>query len=272
VSPGDRHGDVVVSHAGAEYAQMTAAAVGVVAGLCVGTTSTGGGALLTPGLILVVGVPPSIAIGTDVAIASVMKLVAGGAYIWRSQVHWPSVWRLALGSIPGVLVGLFVLTLLKGRDMDVFLQRLLAALLVVAGSTGLLRLVIQRGQAAQSEGPGRITAAILGFLTGLLVTLTSVGSGSLLLAVLSLFFPMAATQLVGTDIVHALMLTSVAGAGHFLAGRVDLHLASAVLLGGIPGVLVGVRVATAVPERWLRGMLSFVLIVLAGQLLTTGKA
>lgn len=252
--------------------ELTAAAVGAVAGVCVGATSTGGGALLTPGLILIVGVPPSIAIGTDVAIASVMKLVAGGAYVWQQNVHWRSVWRLAFGSIPGVLVGLLLLKLLEGANIELLLQRMLAVLLVIAGTTGLVRLVIQRKEQPHSTGPGRVTAAILGFVTGLLVTLTSVGSGSLLLAVLSLFFPMAATQLVGTDIVHALMLTSVASAGHLLAGRVDLDLATAVLVGGIPGVLVGVRLATAVPERWLRGILSTVLIVLAGQLLATGKA
>lgn len=251
---------------------LTAAVVGAVAGMCVGATSTGGGALLTPGLILVVGVSPSIAIGTDVAIATVMKLVAGGFYIWRSQVNWRTVWRLATGSIPGVLLGLFVLTLINKADINFYMQRLLAVLLVIAGVTGLVRLFVQRTPPDHTDGPGRLTAAVLGFLTGLLVTMTSVGSGSLLLAILSLFFPMAATTLVGTDIVHALMLTSLASAGHFMAGRLDLGLAGAVLVGGIPGVLVGVRLATTVPERWLRGALSTVLIVLAGQLLITGKA
>src|SRR5688572_30806769 len=105
---------------------LTAAAVGAVAGLCVGATSTGGGALLTPGLILIVGVPPAIAIGTDVAIATVMKLVAGGIYISRSQVNWRTVWRLAAGSIPGVLVGLYVLTLIDKADASFYMQRLLA--------------------------------------------------------------------------------------------------------------------------------------------------
>ena len=228
--------------------------------------------MLTPGLILIVGVQPSIAIGTDVAIASVMKLVAGGAYAWKSQVHWRTVWRLAAGSIPGVLVGLVVLSLLDSRAMDLYLQRALAVLLFIAGATGLVRLVVHRTPPPHSEGPGVVAAAVMGFLTGLLVTITSVGSGSLLLAVLSLAFPMGATQLVGTDLVHALLLTTVASAGHFVAGRVDMHLAGAVLVGGIPGVLVGVRLATRVPERWLRGILSAVLIVLAIQLLVMGKA
>src|SRR5262245_61629054 len=113
---------------------LTAAAVGAVAGMCVGATSTGGGALLTPGLILIVGVPPSVAIGTDVAIATVMKLLAGGFYVWRSHVNWRTVWRLATGSIPGVLVGLYVLTLIGKADVNFYMQRLLAILLVIAGT------------------------------------------------------------------------------------------------------------------------------------------
>ena len=252
---------------------ITTVAVGFITGLCVGATSTGGGALLTPALILIMGISPSIAIGTGVAIAAVMKFVAGGAFIWRSQVHWQSVWRLAIGSIPGVLVGLAILQQLEGIvASESYLQQLLAILLFLAGVTGLVRLRPRHSNLVKEQGPSVGVAIVLGFVTGLLVTITSVGSGSLLLAVLLVFFPMAAMQVVGTDLAHAFLLTSVASLGHFVAGRVDLNLMTWVLLGGVPGALLGVSLATKMPEQWLRIGLSVVLIGLALQLFSSGNA
>jgi len=252
---------------------ITTVAVGLITGLCVGATSTGGGALLTPALILIMGISPSTAIGTGVAIAAVMKFIASGAFIWRSQVHWQSVRRLATGSIPGVFVGLAILQQLQGMvALESYLQQLLAILLFLAGITGFVSLRPHHSNWLQGEGPTAGVAIVLGFMTGFLVTITSVGSGSLLLAVLLVFFPMAAMRVVGTDLTHAFLLTSVASLGHFVAGRVDLNLMMWVLLGGVPGALLGVSLATRMPERWLRIGLSVILIGLAIQLFASGNA
>src|SRR6266849_1118337 len=179
-----------------------AALVGAAVGLLVGLTSMGAGALLTPALVLLLGVPPRIAVGSDVLIAGVMKLFGGGAYAVRRAVHWPTVLRLLVGSIPGALAGLW-----------------------------LLRLV--------PEG-----------------SITTVGSGSILIFVLARFFPLRARQLVGTDLAHAFLLSVVAAAGHGFAGRLDPALALAVLAGAIPGVIAGALLAGKVPERSLRTALA----------------
>jgi uncharacterized protein len=237
---------------------VAAALVGLVAGLVVGLTSTGGGALLTPALILLVGVAPSTAVGSDVMAAAVMKLFAGGAYAARGHVHWGTVGRLAAGSLPGAAVGIAILNRLPPHALDSLLTRGVGAALVLAGAATLLRLH-GRWTSPQAAPPFAVTVG-LGFLIGLLVAMTSVGSGSVLLSALALFYPLPAATLVGTDLVHALLLSSAATIGHLSAGRVDVPLALAILAGGIPGVLLGARLAVTVPERRLRAGLAVLLI------------
>lgn len=234
--------------------------VGLIAGLVVGLTSTGGGALLTPALILIVGVAPSTAVGSDVLAAAVMKLFAGGAYALRGHVHWGTVGRLAAGSLPGAAVGIAILNRLPAHSLDSALTRGVGAALVLGGAATLLRLH-GRWTSPEAAPPLPVTVAI-GFAIGVLVAMTSVGSGSVLLSALALFYPLPAATLVGTDLVHALLLSSAATVGHLSAGRVNVPLALAILAGGIPGVLLGARLAVAVPERRLRAGLAVLLIVL----------
>src|SRR4051812_31128715 len=238
---------------------LTAPLIGLVAGFVVGVTSTGGGALLTPALVFILRVPPSVAVGSDVLIASVTKLFGGGSYALRGQVHWPTVRRLAVGSIPGAVLGIFILDHLPPELREHVLQRALGVVLVLAGAATLVRLRFAARAQAQTA-PGAWTTAALGFFTGLLVSTTSIGSGSLLLCVLTFAFPLSAQTMVGTDLVHALILSVVATLGHFHAGRVDVALAASVLAGSVPGVLLGARVAHAVPERALRTVLAVLLI------------
>jgi uncharacterized membrane protein YfcA len=238
---------------------LTAPLIGIVVGFVVGVTSTGGGALLTPALVFILRIPPSIAVGSDVLIASVTKLFGGGAYALRGQVHWPTVGRLLAGSIPGAVVGILVLDHLPAGVREQALQRALGAVLVLAGLATLVRLRFA-ARAHPSAAPSAGWTAALGFVTGLLVSTTSIGSGSLLLCVLTFCFPLPAQTMVGTDLVHALVLSSVATLGHYHGGRVDVGLAAAVLAGSVPGVLLGARVAHAVPERALRAVLALILI------------
>jgi len=246
-------------------------AIGFFVGALVGATSTGGGALLTPALVLVARVPPSIAIGSDVLIAAGMKLVGGGFYALRREVHWQTAARLAAGSLPGAAVGIAILNRLPVDRLEAWLAHALGFVLILAAAALFLRVLL-----AERLQPRRMPSAAatvgLGFVTGVLVSMTSVGSGSLLLCVLVLGYPLAARTSVGTDLVHALVLSSAATVGHAAAGRVDVALAGAVLVGGIPGVLAGARLATAVPERPLRASLAVVLFVLGVQLAVFGVA
>lgn len=239
--------------------------IGLVVGLVVGATSTGGGALLTPALVLIARVPASIAIGSDVLIASGMKLFGGSVYALRGEVHWPTVGRLAMGSIPGAVVGIWILNRLPVEVIDLYLGRALGVVLMLAGAAVIIRLTRGSQSHPIASPPGSVTA-LVGFVTGVLVSMTSIGSGSLLLCALALYYPLSATTIVGTDLMHALFLSSVATVGHSMAGRVDVGLAAAVLLGAVPGVLMGARLATAVPERALRAGLAAVLLAIGLQL------
>ena len=233
--------------------------IGLAVGVVVGLTSTGGGALLTPALVLLLGVPPATAVGSDVFIGAAMKLFGGGVYATRGAVHWATAIRLATGSIPGATVGLLLLSLLPQGVLDAVLRRGLGGVLVVVSALMLWRLW-QRSQDVQRPMPTRRLIVVLGFFTGLLVSTTSVGSGTIVLAALQSLFPLSAPVVVGTDLIHALFLSSFATVGHLIAGRVNVPLASTVLLGAIPGVLLGARIATVIAERPLRLVLALVIM------------
>jgi len=232
-----------------------AALVGAAVGLLVGLTSMGAGALLTPALVLLLGVPPRIAVGSDVLIAGVMKLFGGGAYAVRRAVHWPTVLRLLIGSLPGALAGLWILRLVPEGTLDTLIARLLGIAMLASGAVSLVRYLRRMPDEAASS-PGPVGTAVIGFATGLLVSITTVGSGSILIFVLARFFPLKARQLVGTDLAHAFLLSVVAAAGHGFAGRLDFALAAAVLAGAIPGVIVGALLSGRIPERALRTALA----------------
>lgn len=232
-----------------------AALVGAAVGLLVGMTSMGAGALLTPALVLLLGVPPRIAVGSDVLIAGVMKLFGGGAYAIRRAVHWPTVLRLLLGSVPGALAGLWLLHLAPEGSLDAIIARLLGIAMLTSGAVSLVR-YFRRLPDEPVSSPSPAGIAAIGFLTGLLVSITTVGSGSILIFVLARFFPLRARELVGTDLAHAFLLSVVAAAGHGFAGRLDPALAVAVLAGAIPGVIAGALLSGKIPERALRTALA----------------
>lgn len=251
--------------------ELTPILIGFFVGILVGATSTGGGALLTPALVLIARVPPAIAIGSDVLIASGMKLFGGGFYAIRREVHWPTVGLLVIGSIPGAVIGISVLNRVPVKHIDAWLTHGLGIVLILAGSALLLRMRFD-GKIHQKIQPVPMVTIGLGFVTGLLVSMTSVGSGSLLLCVLTLWYPLNARTIVGTDLVHALALSAAATVGHAAAGRVDVELAGTVLIGAVPGVLTGARIATTVPDRMLRTGLASVLIVIGVYLALFGMS
>jgi uncharacterized protein len=234
---------------------VEAAGVGAAVGLLVGLTSMGAGALLTPALVLLLGIPARIAIGSDVLIAGVMKLFGGSAYAVKRAVHWPTVLRLLAGSVPGALAGLWLLRLVPDGALDLIIGRLLGIAMVASGAVSLVRYIRNEPDDPRTAPRFASTAAI-GFAIGLLVSVTTVGSGSILLFVLARFFPLRARELVGTDLAHAFVLSIVAAAGHGLAGRLDPALALIVLAGAVPGVIAGALLTGAIPERSLRTVLA----------------
>ncbi len=238
---------------------------GFVVGLLIGLTSMGGAALMTPFLILVLGVRPVIAVGTDLAYCAVTKLVGAWVHWRQGTVDVQVVRRLACGSLPGALLGVLMVGGLHrgGLDPDKYVRLVLGVVLVVASALFILRSV-GSGQALLT-GPflrrwvGTATVA-WGSVVGFIVAVTSVGSGSLVVPFLLILYPMLPAQVVGTDVFHAALLVSVTAAGHASIGSVDWHLAVALLSGSLPGVILGSYLAPRLPAGPLRVGLACVLL------------
>jgi uncharacterized protein len=253
------------------------AVAGFGVGAIVGVTGVGGGALMTPILVLLFGVAPAAAVGTDLWFAAGTKLVGGMVHHKQGRVDGGVLKLLCLGSLPAAVVTLVWLHL-RGVD-KVQNGMLMSALGVVLLLTALAMLFKKQ---AQEFGVRLRTVSpidfkrwqsaltlVAGVILGVLVTLTSIGAGALGTVMLVYLYPfrMTPTRLVGTDIVHAIPLTIVAGTGHLLLGNVDLVLLGQLLVGSIPGIVVGSMLAGKLPERGLRIAIAIVLTIAAFKLL-----
>jgi uncharacterized membrane protein YfcA len=242
---------------------------GFLVGFLVGLTGVGGAALMTPMLILVGGVRPLVAVGTDLMYGAVTKAVGSLVHYRRGTVDLGIAWHLGLGSIPGALLGVALINVLKGEAaygaMDRFISRALALALIAVALSLLLRPSPRQGPARDvpsrpSRAQRRLTI-LFGAGIGFLVGLTSVGSGSLIAASLVTIYPeFPLRRIVGTDVFHAMCLTAVAGLAHLGLGTVDFPLLGGLLVGSIPGVWLGSRLATRVPNRVLRPVLGSLLL------------
>jgi len=244
---------------------------GLGVGVLVGATGMGGGSLMTPLLILLFGIKPVVAIGTDLAYAAITKTVGGWRHLRAGTVHTSlSLW-LALGSCPGALLGVAILEWL---DLGDILLVLVAASLLLTGSLVLLRALIWSGEGERDNIEmslrHRVAAVVLGFTVGVCLGITSAGSGTLIAIGLILAFRLSPRRVVGTDVAHAAILLWVAAFAHLISGNVDLALAGTILIGSIPGVWIGASLATRLPERGLRPALGIVL--LSSGLALLGKA
>ena len=236
-------------------------------GMLIGLTSMGGAALMAPFLILVVGVRPATAVGTDLVYGAVTKIVGAWVHWKQDTVDLQMVRKLATGSIPGGIAGsLLVISLPRlTHDADRLVQRAIGTLLVIVAVLLLVRLVRPFPEAAPS---GRWHdflrdrgAVIWGAAVGFCVGATSVGSGSLLAPFLMLLYPSKTSRVVGTDVFHAAVLVSVTGLAHATSGGVEWDLVPTLLMGSVPGVLLGSRLATRIPARPLRTGLAALLLV-----------
>jgi uncharacterized membrane protein YfcA len=243
---------------------------GLGVGIMVGTTGVGGGSLMTPLLILVFGVKPTVAIGTDLAYAAVTKTVGGWRHLRSGTVDTGlSLW-LAVGSVPGALGGVVLLRALErafGKSsFDHLVLVLVAAALLLTGLAVIARIVF-----APTDPPPdrhsvsfnrrrRAAAIALGLAVGFVLGLTSAGSGSLIAVGLIVIFKLAPRRIVGTDVFHAAILLWVAATAHAVSGNVDFALAGNILIGSIPGVWIGAGLALRMPEGALRPTLAVVLL------------
>jgi uncharacterized membrane protein YfcA len=238
----------------------------------VGLTGIGGGALMTPILIVVFGIPPFVAVSTDLLYAAITKCGGIYSYARKQLVQWKIVGFLLMGSIPGSLVTLNYLESLDGLEQIEYLMNLtLGFSLVLTSIAVFLRGKIRDFAASLSDSPmtnrlrrWRPTITVVtGFALGAMVTLSSVGAGALGTALLIVLYPrLTMPAIVGTDLVHAVVLTSVAGAGHYQLGGVDLELLAFLLIGSLPGVFVGSHVGARLSPRVMQPIMGSLLMAI----------
>ncbi len=247
--------------------------LGLLVGLVVGLTGVGGGSLMTPLLVLLFHIHPTQAVGTDLLYAAVTKSFGTAVHSASSTVDWRIVRRLAYGSVPATVLtlgGLDVFGPESPRVVHLITFSLGIALLLTALSI-LFRKTIIDGLANRMGDPSERTASVLttvsGVVLGVLVSLSSVGAGALGVTALILLYPrVKLARIVGSDIAHAVPLTLLAGLGHWRLGDVDVHLLGQLLIGSIPGILLGSYLSPRMPEGGLRPVLAVVLFVVGGKL------
>ena len=253
------------------------ALAGVLVGAIVGITGVGGGSLMTPILVLLFGIAPQTAVGTDLLYASITKVFGTAVHHNHGTVDWQIVRRLACGSLPAAALTLTWMSIQEAnRVKSGFIIDAVGVALIIT-SLGMLfkdwlhglGRKLRVGDSERFKHVQPVLTVMAGVVLGVLVTLTSVGAGALGTVMLVYLYPfrMRPARLVGTDIVHAIPLTIVAGTGHLLMGNVDLKLLGQLLIGSVPGIILGSTLAGKMPEAGLRWAISVVLSIAAFKLL-----
>jgi uncharacterized protein len=242
---------------------------GLGVGILIGLTGIGGGSLMTPLLIIVLGVQPTVAVGTDLAYGAVTKTAGGWQHLRKGTVDLTVSKWLAFGSLPGALLGVVLIDRLHdayGKQFDQVLLAFVAGALVIVAITVLVRTFVLSHLAASERETfkfttrTRIAAITMGFVLGTILGLTSVGSGALVGVALIVLFRLTPRRVVGTDVFHAALLLWVAGLAHLVSGNVDFGLMGNILIGSIPGVWIGAHFIDRVPAQRLRVVLGAVLL------------
>jgi hypothetical protein len=245
--------------------------VGFVVGILIGMTGVGGGVLLLPVLIFGLRVPPLVAVGSDALFNFFTKIPASLMHLNRGTVRRRVVVALAVGSIPGSIAGVRLLMHIRhlyGDGVNSFIKTVVGVLLIVIPALMLFqRRIEERVEHRSPTMKGFAGMAIIGLVAGFLVGMTSVGSGSIIMMLLLLFYSFPPKQNVGTDIVHAVVLTGVTSFLHFRLGNVDPALVLSLLVGSIPGGLLGSHFATRMPMLWLRRILCALLLITGARML-----
>ena len=263
----------------------------LVVGVVVGLTGMGGGALMTPMLVLFFGVSPLAAVSSDLVASAIMKPVGSAVHIRNGSVRWDLVRWLAVGSVPAAFCGVLIeRSLGHGQHVEDLIQRALGAALVLAAAGLFVRAYMRLAERARNRdatrdadplGPPQLVVkplptVLIGIVGGIVVGMTSVGSGSLIIIALMYLYPkLRASELVGTDLVQAVPLVASAAIGHLIFGDFKLSVTSALLVGSIPGAYIGAKLSTRLPGALIRRALAFVLLASALKLfdvpsITTG--
>ena len=245
--------------------------IGLVVGILIGLTGLGGGVLMLPALIFGLGIPPIIAVGSDALFNFLTKIPAGLMHLKKGTVRRKVVLALAVGSIPGSVAGVAFLTHLRtlyGPNVNDFIKSAVGVLLVCIPT---LLFFQDRIEHSVSNRPPTMKSflgmSVIGLVAGVLVGMTSVGSGSIIMMLLLLFYSFSPKVMVATDIVHAIVLTGVTSILHFRVGNVDPALVTWLLVGSIPGGILGSHLSTRVPVPWLRRILCGILLATGARML-----
>lgn len=238
---------------------------GLFVGLLIGATGMGGGIIMTPLLLFVFGVSPAVAIATDLIFASVTKSFGVWQHWRQKTLDFPLLLRVAVGSIPGTLAGLFLIYLLKENEatLNMFVTKSISVVFILISIVMLLQLYSKK-KVARVKGFSEMRTSFLiaiGFLTGFLVSITSVGSGTLFIALLLWMYPWKASSLIGTDLLHGVLITGLAGLAHSYMGTIDYVLVLQLLAGSIPGVLIGSRITVKLPDLYIRIVLILMMMI-----------
>lgn len=252
---------------------------GVLVGFCVGVTGVGGGSLMTPILITLFKIEPHIAIGTDLLYAAISKFFGSVVHARKLNIVWPIVIWLAIGSIPASLATTWVLDnyLSQSTHYKAILTMVLGFMLTLTGISIVFRTHVERffsrfGKKLSDEDvekqrerlkSKRLQITLMGIILGIFVTLSSVGAGAFGIMALIIMFPnLPMIRIIGSDVVHAVILTLVAGIGHMNSGNVDFNLLMWLLIGSIPAIIVGTLVSSHLPEKIIRKILGITLFAL----------
>ncbi len=248
---------------------------GFAVGLLVGMTGVGGGSLMTPLLTMMFGVSPTVAVGTDLAFASITKSAGTLTHRIRGTVHWEIVGRLCIGALPAALAATLALKSFGALDKEIgqIIRYSIAGSVLLTVVAILFRGKMQAWIAAHPERQlqGRaltVTTIFCGAVLGVLVTVSSIGAGAIGATLLVLLYPrLSAAEVAGTDIAYAVPLTAIAAVGHWWLGSINWTLLLTLLIGSVPGIVLGSWVARAVPERLLRALLAMTLTGVAAKLI-----
>src|SRR3954452_8934647 len=269
-------GPFATSAWGGEIVDWLMALGGLGVGAVVGLTGMGGGALMTPMLVIFFGIDPVTAVSSDLVVSLIMKPFGAGVHAKAGTVNYGLVRWLCLGSVPCAFAGVFLLNAIGGDDVSDTVKLYLGIALLLAAVSMVVRHELNRRRGTHIPVAGAqldllvrpLPTLCVGLAGGLIVGMTSVGSGSLIIVLLLLLYPpLAAGQLVGTDLVQAVPLVGAAALGHLLFGDVSFAIAGSLIVGAIPGVLIGARISSRAPDHIIRPILIVVLIASGAKLL-----
>ena len=238
-------------------------------GVLVGMTGMGGGSLMTPLLILIFGIQPTTAIGTDIFYSAVTKTVGGWRHFRMKTVNMELVKWLSFGSVPAAVLGVAIVSVLQdhiGEDrLDSLVYAVLGGTLLMVGVITLTRALILRDLVVERdrfevERRHKVAAVLIGATTGFVIGVTSAGSGTVIAILLIAVYRLAPKRVVGTDVFHAAILLWAAGIAHWIGGNVDFTLAANILIGSIPGVVIGAALSDKAPQGFIRTALGLVLV------------